>query len=136
LLVAAICGLHFTAMAAATLTPAPFAYPPGFYNREGLGLAVGLLVGVILISGAGVLLMDGVGKATALSALRASLNQVPCAIGFFDSSYKLTFWNENFADFLRLFGLEAHVGLDHDAAVAQAETMGLPRDIGLADVRN
>ncbi|HKR88519.1 MAG TPA: ATP-binding protein [Phenylobacterium sp.] len=136
LLVAAICGLHFTAMAAAKLTPAPFAYPPGFYSREGLGLAVGLLVGVILISGAGVLLMDGVGKATALSALRASLNKAPCAIGFFDASYRLIFWNESFADFLRLYGLEPRIGLDHDTALAQAVAMGLPSCFVESDPRS
>ena len=144
LLVVAICGLHFTAMAAVTLTPAPMTWEPGYYSREGLGLAVGMLVGVILISGAGVLLMDGMGKATTLAALRASLNQVPCAIGFFDRNHKLIFWNETFADFGVLFGVAPRPGLDYSAAVALAEMGGLPGDIanshplsaaGLSDLR-
>lgn len=135
LLVAAICGLHFTAMAAATLIPAPMVYPPGYYSREGLGLAVGLLVGVILISGAGVLLMEGMAKVSALSSLRAALNQVPSAIGFFDAGFRLIFWNENFAQFLRLYGLEPRAGLPYDEAVAHAQSMGLPQSATLSDPR-
>lgn len=135
LLVVAICGLHFTAMAAVTLVPAPLVYEPGYYSREGLGLAVGVLVGVILISGAGVLMMDGMSKATTLAALRASLNQVPCAIGFFDRSFKLIFWNENFAELLTLYGVEAHTGLAYEVAVALAQQKGLPSDVAYSEPR-
>ena len=135
LMVVAICGLHFTAMAAVTLVPGPMIHAPGYYGREGLGLGVGMLVGVILISGAGVLLMDGMGKAATLGSLRASLNQVPCAIGFFDRGYELIFWNEDFAEILALYGIEARAGLGYDDAVAFAEVMGLPRDIARSHPR-
>ncbi|CAN7470464.1 ATP-binding protein [Phenylobacterium sp. LjRoot219] len=129
LLVAAICGLHFTAMAAVTLVPAPLAYEPGYYGRDGLGLGVGLLAAVILVCGAAVLLMDGMSRATTLAALRTSLNQVPCAIGFFDRGYRLIFWNENFAEVLRLYGIEGRRGLAYDEMLALAEANGLPRHV-------
>lgn len=132
LLILAICGLHFTAMAAATLVPAPLAYEPGYYGREGLGLGVGLLAGVILICGAVVLTMDGMSKATTLAALRSSLNQAPCAIGFFDRDDRLTFWNENFAEVVRLYGGEARRGQTHQHLLALARERGLPAHV--ADV--
>lgn len=135
LLILAICGLHFTAMAAATLVPAPIVYEPGFYGRDGLGLGVGLLAFVILICGAAVLMMDGMSKATTLAALRSSLNQAPCAIGFFDRDDRLTFWNEKFAEVVRLYGGEARRGESHQHMLALARERGLPDHVADASPR-
>jgi len=135
LLVLAICGLHFTAMAAATLIPAPLVSEPGYYGRDGLGLGVGLLAFVILICGATVLLVDGMSKATTLAALRSSLNQAPCAIGFFDRGDRLTFWNEKFAEVVQLYGGEARRGESHQHMLELARARGLPAEVAAASPR-
>jgi signal transduction histidine kinase/ActR/RegA family two-component response regulator len=132
LMIIAICGLHFTAMAAVTLTPAPLVFEPGFYTRGGLALAVGVLAGIVLLGGAAVLLMDGMTKATTLAALRGSLNQVPCAIGFFDSNLTLIFWNQGFGELLAVFGVHPKPGLSFEAIAAIAEQNGLPQDLARA----
>jgi signal transduction histidine kinase/NO-binding membrane sensor protein with MHYT domain/ActR/RegA family two-component response regulator len=125
LLCLAICGLHFTAMAAVTLTPAPLIHGAGFYSSHGLAMGVGALAGVVLMCGAGVLMMDGMGKAATLSALRAALNQVPCAISFFDRDLQLIFWNQNFASLLALYGVEARRGLPHSILLGVADAHGV-----------
>jgi signal transduction histidine kinase/NO-binding membrane sensor protein with MHYT domain/ActR/RegA family two-component response regulator len=132
LLIVAICGLHFTAMAAVTLVPGPLTHLPGFYGRGGLALGVGMLAGVILFCGTGVFWMDGMGKATTLGALRASLNQVPSAIGFFDRNLRLIFWNDNFAELLQQYGIEARPALPYDAMIAVAAQKGLPSTLANA----
>jgi signal transduction histidine kinase/NO-binding membrane sensor protein with MHYT domain len=126
LLLLAICGLHFTAMAAVTLAPAPMVHEPGFYGGEGLALGVGALAGVVLICGAGLLLMDGMGKTATLSALRAALNQAPCAIAFFDRDRKLVFWNENFASLLAIYGIKVRQALSYEVLAEAAERNGVP----------
>jgi signal transduction histidine kinase/ActR/RegA family two-component response regulator len=75
--------------------------------------------------GAGVLMMDGMGKAATLSALRAALNQVPCAISFFDRDLQLIFWNQNFASLLALYGVEARRGLPHSILLGVADAHGV-----------
>ncbi|CAN7547332.1 ATP-binding protein [Phenylobacterium sp. LjRoot225] len=132
LLIVAICGLHFTAMAAATLVPGPLIQQPGFYGREGLALGVGMLAGVILFCGGAVFMMDGMSKAATLGALQASLNQVPSAIGFFDRNLRLIFWNENFAELLQQYGIEARAALPYEAMVAVAAEQGLPSTLAVA----
>jgi signal transduction histidine kinase len=135
LLILAICGLHFTAMAAATLIPAPIVYEPGYYGRDGLSLGVGLLAFVILTCGGAVLAMDGMSRATTLATLRSSLNQAPCAIGFFDRDDRLTFWNEKFAEVLRLYGSQALRGQSHQHMLALARERGLPAHVADASPR-
>lgn len=126
LMVLAICGLHFIAMAALTLTPAPMVHTRGFYSSEGLALGVGALAGVLLICGAGVLAMEGMGRAATLGALRAALNQVPCAIAFFDRDLTISFWNENFASLLAVYGIAPRLGLSYRTLAEAAERHGTP----------
>jgi signal transduction histidine kinase/NO-binding membrane sensor protein with MHYT domain/ActR/RegA family two-component response regulator len=125
LLFLAICGLHFIAMMAVTLSPAPMVYGHGFYSGRGLAIGVGVLAGGVLTCGVSVLMMDGMGKASTLSALRAPLNEVPCAISFFDRDLTLIFWNQHFASLLALYGIEARRALPHSVLLTVAAANGV-----------
>jgi len=106
LLTLAICGLHFTAMGAITLHPAPMVAGPTVYSRDGLALGLGVLVALILVAGGGMLTVDRFSRRTALTALHRVLDQAPTALGFFDEAQRLVFWNRSYRDILASYGVQ------------------------------
>jgi signal transduction histidine kinase/NO-binding membrane sensor protein with MHYT domain/BarA-like signal transduction histidine kinase len=129
LLALAICGLHFTAMGAVTLIPAPMVEGPTVYGRQPLAAAVSALVVLILSGGGGMLAIDRLSKAAALEALHSALDRAPTALGFFDRDRRLMFWNEAYAAWLGLYGLRAETGAAFPDLVRGAAEAGLPAAI-------
>ena len=104
ILTLAICGLHFTAMGAITLHPAPMMDGPTVYSRPELALVLSALVVALMVAGGGMLAVDRFSRRTALAALDRALDKAPTGLGFFDPSQKLIFWNRTFADILVAHG--------------------------------
>jgi signal transduction histidine kinase/ActR/RegA family two-component response regulator len=130
LLVVAICGLHFVAMSAVILTPhGAGAYAAGLYGRRELAVGVGALAALIMVAGAGILLIDRFNATTALSSLRAALDAAPSALAFFDRTGRMIFWNNGYAEILGAYEVVAAKGLRFSAIVAAAAAKGLPDEV-------
>jgi signal transduction histidine kinase/NO-binding membrane sensor protein with MHYT domain/AmiR/NasT family two-component response regulator len=115
-----IIGLHFTAMAAIRLTPAPMIWEPSAYSRDALVLGLRIFVVMILFAGGGMLAVARFSKAAALAALHHGLDQAPTAMGFFDSGHRLVLWNKAYAEFMGAYGKQVEAGMDWcDIASAQ-----------------
>ena len=132
LMTLAICGLHFTAMAAVTLQPAPMAAGAMVYGREVLALGVSALAALILFAGLGMLVVDRFSKLTALAALHSALDRTPTALGFFDRSERLIFWNGAFGAALEAYGLTPRAGLGFRKIIELGQSGGLPDPIARA----
>ena len=130
LMVVAICGLHFTAMAAVTLIPHPFAHPmAGLYGRHELAAGAGTLAALIVIGGIGILMIDRLNATTALTSLRSALDCAPSALAFFDRSGRMVFWNNGYAEILGAYGLTAVKGMRFGVMIDAAASQGLPDEI-------
>jgi signal transduction histidine kinase/ActR/RegA family two-component response regulator len=125
MLVLAICGLHFTAMGAVTLHPAPAIEVAGFYDRHVLAWLVGSLAGLLLAGSLAMLLLDGASRLGALQTLQKSLNFVPTAIGVFDRHRRLIFWNQAYADVLQAYGVKPRGGEALEDLLKLAENAGV-----------
>ena len=135
LLILAICGLHFTAMGAVTLTPSLAVYAQhGLYGRDQLAIGVGVLTGMILIGGAGMLVIARISTRSTLSTLRSALDRAPSAFAVFDRKEQLKFWNESYAQVLSLYGMTAAIDLPFRDIVDTA-ARGMPEDVTASTLR-
>jgi len=126
LLVGAICGLHFTAMAAVTLLPNPDAALPAYFiDRPLLAVAVAALVGVVILAAAALLWVERLTSVATLSNLRTALDVVPTAIAFFDDAHRLIFWNQRYGDILAAFNLRPEPGLPYKRILEMAAAGGV-----------
>ncbi len=93
-----IVGLHFTAMTAVTLLPDPALVATGaVMDRAGLALAIGGLAAVLLLAGAGLILMERLGQRNTFGSVRHALNAVPAGLAFFDPHDRVQVWNGAYA---------------------------------------
>jgi signal transduction histidine kinase/AmiR/NasT family two-component response regulator len=130
LLITAICGLHFVAMSAVILTPhGAGSFASGLYGRRELAVGVGALAALIMVAGAGILLIDRFNAMTALSSLRSALDAAPSALAFFDRAGRMTFWNNGYAEILGAYDITAAKGLRFSAIIAAAAAKGLPEAV-------
>ena len=135
LLIVAICGLHFTAMGAVTLTPSIMTYShEGLYGRDQLAMGVGVLAGMILLAGAGMLVIARISARSTLSTLRSALDRAPSAFAVFDRKEQLKFWNDSYAEILKLYGMSAAIDLPFRDIVDTA-ARGLPEDVTASTLR-
>jgi signal transduction histidine kinase len=132
LLVVAICGLHFTAMAAVTLLPNAHQIDPGLYGRGELALAVAGLAGLLLLFVVGMLAIDRISGHATFAGVRSALNQAPSAMAFFDGFGRMVFWNAEYASILAAYGITASAGLSFRAILARAAEYGLPDNLDQA----
>ena len=93
----AICGMHFTAMAAATILPNPAAVtPPELASRPvmaGMVLAVAtlILLGAVMVGW-----VEAVHRRGAVAKLRAATNAMPAALAMYDADDRLVVWNATY----------------------------------------
>ena len=95
LLVLAICGLHFTAMAAVSILPDPtMAVPSALAARTEVALMIGLVTLMVLGSAAVITLMEAWNRRGSLEKLRLATNAMPAAMAFYDTHDRLVLWNK------------------------------------------
>ena len=127
LMVLAICGLHFTAMAAITLAPdALVTTHEAADARLSMAFDVAGVVVLILVAAITMLTVSRISARSALNTLRSALDEAPSAIGFFDNKQRLTFWNQPYAELFEVFGVKPAVGLRFDDILAACAAAGVP----------
>ena len=93
-LTVAICGMHFTAMAAATVLPNPSVVPPQELAARPVLAAMVLAVALLILLGAAMMgLVEAVHRRGAVAKLRAATNAMPAALAMYDTDDRLVVWN-------------------------------------------
>lgn len=112
LLVAAICGLHFTAMGAVALQPnMDRDLGQALISREALALATAAAVLILLGAAVAIGVIERIAQRATLGALAGALNSAPSALAFFDRTGRLTFWNAPYGVILGLYGVGLRNGM-------------------------
>jgi signal transduction histidine kinase/NO-binding membrane sensor protein with MHYT domain/ActR/RegA family two-component response regulator len=120
-----IVGLHFTAMTAVTLTPDPTLVVAGpVMDRAGLALATGGLAALVLIAGAGLMLMERLGQHNTFGSVRHALNAVPAGLAFFDPSDRVQVWNGAYAALMAGCGIVVEAGSPRRSHIEAAAAAG------------
>ncbi|RAK64272.1 ATP-binding protein [Phenylobacterium kunshanense] len=119
-----IVGLHFTAMAAVTLSPDPtIVTPEDLVSRTTLLSASIALAALVMAIAGGLAGMERASQRSTLISLRHALDAVPSGLAFFDGAGRLTTWNRTFADLTSACGADLVRGLSHrDLLEAAART--------------
>ena len=90
----AICGMHFTAMAAATIVPNPAAAPPAELASRPVMAGMVLAVATLILLGAAMVgLVEAAHRRGAVAKLRAATNAMPAALAMYDADDRLVVWN-------------------------------------------
>jgi signal transduction histidine kinase/CheY-like chemotaxis protein/HPt (histidine-containing phosphotransfer) domain-containing protein len=94
----AICGMHFTAMAAVVIQPDPRLAPPTtLMSHNAMALAVAGLFALILLAAVGAGALDSANRKSSLTRLRAAIDAMPDGLAFCDAEDRLVAWNARFA---------------------------------------
>jgi signal transduction histidine kinase/AmiR/NasT family two-component response regulator len=93
----AICGMHFTAMAAVTILPdSAIVPPPQLASRPVLAVMV-LAVAVLILLGAALVgWVEAVHRRGAVAKLRSATNAMPAALAMYDADDRLLVWNATY----------------------------------------
>ncbi|HEX4095473.1 MAG TPA: ATP-binding protein, partial [Caulobacteraceae bacterium] len=96
-LTVAICGMHFTAMAAVTIVPSPAAIAPAeLASRPVLAVMV-LAVAVLILLGAALVgWVEAEHRRGAVAKLRAATSAMPAALAMYDAEDRLVVWNATY----------------------------------------
>ena len=94
ILTVAICGMHFTAMAAATVLPNPAAVPPSELASRPVMAVMVLAVAVLILLGAVMMgWVEAAHRRGAVAKLRAATDAMPAALAMYDADDRLVVWN-------------------------------------------
>ena len=125
LLVLAIVGLHFTAMAAVRLVPNPaLGVPAEIVDRAKLAAATVTLATLILGAATSLIWMERMGRHATLSGLRGALDAVSGGLAFYDPKGRLISWNRAFAALMADCGVTLEPGLTRAELAKAAVTAG------------
>ncbi len=95
----AVCGLHFTGMAAVTLVPNPtIAIPPHFLSNQAMAEAVTGAVALILLMAGSLAAIEGWSRRSAQAQLREAIEPMAEGIAFFDAQDRVLVWNSRYAE--------------------------------------
>jgi signal transduction histidine kinase len=131
LLVLAICGLHFTAMAATSFVPDGLSVPAGALSTGILAIGVGIFTFLILAAGFGMLVIGSISTRASAAYIRSALDCAPSPLAVYDHEARLMFWNQQYAEMLSLNGLTAAPGLRFKVVIDAASAHGLPNTAAL-----
>ena len=96
-LTVAVCGMHFTAMAAATIVPNPTVVPPMEVAARPALAAMVLVVAVLILLGAALMgWVEAVHRRGAVAKLRAATDAMPAALAMYDADDRLVVWNATY----------------------------------------
>jgi signal transduction histidine kinase/NO-binding membrane sensor protein with MHYT domain len=152
LFMAAICGMHFTAMTGAVLTLDPGSVlPPLFLSEPAMAVLAAALNLSITAAGVGVGVFDVMSHNRELNRLRDALDAMPDGLALFDDQDRLVAWNSRYAALrqglplyrgqsyleITVSGLEANFFVDPtvDKEAWLAERIRVRRSGGSIDVR-
>jgi signal transduction histidine kinase/ActR/RegA family two-component response regulator len=95
----AVCGLHFTGMAAVTLTPASgIPIPHHALSNEALAGAVAGAAALILMMASSLVAMERWTRRSAIAHLREAIEPMGEGIAFFDEDDRAVVWNSRYAE--------------------------------------
>ena len=95
----AVCGMHFTGMAAVTLLPDPnIAAPPHFLSNGALAGAVAGAAALILLMATSLVAMESWTRKGALAHLREAIEPMAEGIAFFDADDRAVVWNSRYCE--------------------------------------
>jgi signal transduction histidine kinase/NO-binding membrane sensor protein with MHYT domain len=124
-LVLAIVGLHFTAMAAVTLTPDPtLAFPHNLVGRGPLAMATVAMATVIFAAAASLIWMERFGRRSTLSGMRDALDVLSAGMAFYDAEGRLLAWNRAFGDLMGGCGVTLEEGMSRPMLAEAALAAG------------
>ena len=99
LLTLAICGMHFTAMAAVTILPDPAAVvPPSLMSNGAMAIAVAVLTILIIAAAVAAGALDASTRKGALRRLGDAIDAMPDGLVIYDSDDRLVVWNKRFVE--------------------------------------
>jgi signal transduction histidine kinase len=125
LMVLAICGLHFTSMAALTLTPDLTAPLVGdLINRQVLAEIVGGVAALLLSAAVTMIVVEALSRRLGLKGLDAAFQGVPSGLALFDRHCRLVIWNQAYVSLMGPYGVRPVAGLPLRELVRQAANSG------------
>jgi signal transduction histidine kinase/CheY-like chemotaxis protein len=125
LMVLAICGLHFTSMAALTLTPDLTAPMIGdLINRQALAGIVGGVAVLLLSAAVALIVIEAQSRRLGLKGLEAAFQGVPSGLALFDRNCRLVIWNQAYVNLMSPYGVQPVSGLPLRELVRQAANSG------------
>ena len=134
LFVAAVAGLHFTAMSAVTLIPSPHAVTAhGMLSNSLLAVCVAAAAALLLAT-ANVITLEGWSRRRAIAHLKDAIDPMPEGIAYFDSEDRIIVWNARYAELVDPAGVLApgksysDLLRDNVAAGAHPEARGREAD--------
>lgn len=136
LLTSGILGLHFTAMAAATLWPDPsVAIPKSAFSLLLVTVSVGGVASVLISAAAVMLAIFGRNQGDAVRRLEAIVEAIPQGVAYFDRQGGLLVWNSQFQRVAAEAGLVVGPGSDIMALTAALPTPENAGDLPANEVR-
>ncbi len=118
MLTLAICGLHFTAMAAATIVPDSGAIIPAeVAARPVLAIMVVSVAVLILVSTLMITAAEAMHSRTAVNRLRIATDGMPAALAVFDANDRLVVWNTTYQKLRPHYGSLLKPGLSFEDMV-------------------
>jgi signal transduction histidine kinase len=125
LMVLAICGLHFTSMAALTFTPDLTAAVPGnLIDRASLAEIVGGVAVLLLAAAVSLIVVEAQSRRLGLKGLDAAFQGVPSGLALFDRNCRLVIWNNAYVSLMGPYGVRPVRGLALRDIVRQAANSG------------
>ncbi len=95
----AVCGLHFTAMAAVTLLPdASIPAPAHILSNEAMAGAVASAAALIIMMAASLVALESWIRRSAQAQLREAIEPMAEGIAFFDADDRAVVWNSRYAE--------------------------------------
>ena len=99
LLTLAICGTHFTAMAAVSILPNSAAeVPPSLMSNGAMAIAVTILTALIIAAAVAAGAIEASTRKSALRRLGDAINAMPDGLVFYDADDRLVAWNKRFVE--------------------------------------
>lgn len=136
LLTSGILGLHFTAMAAATLWPDPdVAIPTSAFSLLLVTVSVGGVASVLISAAAVMLAIFGRTQGDAVRRLEAIVEAIPQGVAYFDSHGALLVWNRQFEAVAGQAGLAVGPGSDIMALTSALPTPRNADDLPANELR-
>jgi signal transduction histidine kinase/CheY-like chemotaxis protein len=127
LLTLAICGLHFTAMAAVTIVPsAALAAPHAIVSRNAVALWVAGLTTLVALIAIGALWFSAGERRRVLDQLRDAVAVMPEGLALYDADDRLTAWNALYESILPRDGARLRVGMTYQEFLAEIAEGYLP----------
>ena len=112
--------LHFTGMAAVTITPDATAVVPPSYIRPGALVAlVTVLTGLILITTVMMSLIETRMQIRAGRQLAAVIQAMPEGLVYYDAADRCVMWNERFEEMMSSYGVKVALGVTYGELIAQ-----------------